>query len=163
MQLVMKFDEEIFSEFGDAILADLRQSIDASGIRASGNLQKSLRWDLTDTEFILWGAPYAFTAEFGRGPSQTSGGDLRAEIRKWIDLKGIIPDGITKDSLAFVITRSIHNKGTLLFSGTDYYGRTKPSEVLNGVINDGRINKLQEDLTTSIVKAIRNTLNDGNT
>ena len=161
----MKFDEEIFSEFGDAILADLRQSIDASGIRASGNLQKSLRWDLTDTEFILWGVPYAFTAEFGRGPSQTSGGDLRAEIRKWIDLKGIIPDGITKDSLAFVITRSIHNKGTRLFDGSrpDYYGRTKPSEVLNGVINDGRINKLQEDLTTSIVKAIRNTLTDGNT
>ena len=161
----MKFDEEIFSEFGDAILADLRQSIDASGIRASGNLQKSLRWDLTDKEFILWGAPYAFTAEFGRGPSQTSGGDLRAEIRKWIDLKGIIPDGITKDSLAFVITRSIHNKGTRLFDGSrpDFYGRTKPSEVLNGVINDGRINKLQEDLTTSIVKAIRNTLNDGNT
>jgi hypothetical protein len=161
----MKFDEEIFSEFGEAIVADLRQSIDASGIRASGNLQKSLRWDLTDKEFILWGAPYAFTAEFGRGPSQTSGGDLRAEIRKWIDLKGIIPDGITKDSLAFVITRSIHNKGTRLFDGSrpDFYGRTKPSEVLNGVINDGRINKLQEDLTTSIVKAIRNTLNDGNT
>jgi hypothetical protein len=161
----MKFDEEIFSEFGEAIVADLRQSIDASGIRASGNLQNSLRWDLTDKEFILWGAPYAFTAEFGRGPSQTSGGDLRAEIRKWIDLKGIIPDGITKDSLAFVITRSIHNKGTRLFDGSrpDFYGRTKPSEVLNGVINDGRINKLQEDLTTSIVKAIRNTLNDGNT
>jgi hypothetical protein len=161
----MKFDEEIFSEFGEAIVADLRQSIDASGIRASGNLQNSLRWDLTDKEFILWGAPYAFTAEFGRGPSQTSGGDLRAEIRKWIDLKGIIPDGITKDSLAFVITRSIHNKGTRLFDGSrpDHYGRTKPSEVLNGVINDGRINKLQEDLTTSVVKAIRNTLKDGNT
>jgi hypothetical protein len=159
----MKFDEEIFSEFGEAIVADLRQSIDASGIRASGNLQNSLRYEVSDNAFTLFGASYAFTAEFGRGPSQTSGGDLRAEIRKWIDLKGIIPDGITKDSLAFVITRSIHNKGTLLFSGTDHYGRTKPSEVLNGVINDGRINKLQEDLTTSIVKAIRNTLNDGNT
>jgi hypothetical protein len=159
----MKFDEEIFSEFGEAIVADLRQSIDASGIRASGNLQNSLRYEVSDNSFTLFGASYAFTAEFGRGPSQTSGGDLRAEIRKWIDLKGIIPDGITKDSLAFVITRSIHNKGTLLFSGTDHYGRTKPSEVLNGVINDGRINKLQEDLTTSIVKAIRNTLNDGNT
>jgi hypothetical protein len=159
----MKFDEEIFSEFGEAIVADLRQSIDASGIRASGNLQNSLRYEVSDKAFTLFGAHYAFTAEFGRGPSQTSGGDLRAEIRKWIDLKGIIPDGITKDSLAFVITRSIHNKGTLLFSGTDHYGRTKPSEVLNGVINDGRINKLQEDLTTSIVKAIRNTLNDGNT
>jgi hypothetical protein len=159
----MKFDEEIFSEFGEAIVADLRQSIDASGIRASGNLQNSLRYKLSDRAFTLFGASYAFTAEFGRGPSQTSGGDLRAEIRKWIDIKGIIPDGITKDSLAFVITRSIHNKGTLLFSGTDHYGRTKPSEVLNGVINDGRVNKLQEDLTTSIVKAIRNTLNDGNT
>jgi hypothetical protein len=159
----MKFDEEIFSEFGEAIVADLRQSIDASGIRASGNLQNSLRYKLSDRAFTLFGASYAFTAEFGRGPSQTSGGDLRAEIRKWIDIKGIIPDGITKDSLAFVITRSIHNKGTLLFSGTDHYGRTKPSEVLNGVINDGRINKLQEDLTTSVVKAIRNTLKDGNT
>jgi hypothetical protein len=159
----MKFDEEIFSAFGDAIVADLRQSIDASGIRASGNLQNSLRYEVSDNAFTLFGAHYSFTAEFGRGPSQTSGGDLRAEIRKWIDIKGIIPDGITKDSLAFVITRSIHNKGTLLFSGTDHYGRTKPTDILNGVINDGRVNKLQEDLTTSIVKAIRNTLKDGNT
>jgi hypothetical protein len=161
----MKFDEEIFSAFGDAIVADLRQSIDASGIRASGNLQNSLRYELTDTSLTLFGASYAFTAEFGRGPSQTSGGDLRAQIRQWIDDKGIIPDGITKDSLAYVITRSIHNKGTRLFDGSrpDFYGRTKPSEVLNGVINDGRINKLQEDLTTSVVKAIRNTLNNENT
>jgi hypothetical protein len=159
----MKFDEEIFSEFGEAIVADLRQSIDASGIRASGNLQNSLRYELSDNAFTLFGAHYAFTAEFGRGPSQTSGGDLRAQIRKWIDEKPIIPDGITKDSLAFVITRSIHNKGTLLHQGVDHYGRTKPTDILNGVINDGRVNQLQEDLTTSIVKAIRNTLTDGNT
>jgi hypothetical protein len=161
----MKFDEEIFSAFGDAIVADLRQSIDASGIRASGNLQNSLRYEVSDKEFTLFGAHYSFTAEFGRGPSQTSGGDLRAQIRQWIDDKGIIPDGITKDSLAYVITRSIHNKGTRLFdeSRPDYYGRTKPTDILNGVINDGRVNKLQQDLTTSIVKAIRNTLTDGNT
>jgi len=159
----MKFDEEILSSFGDAIVADLRQSIDASGIRASGNLQNSLRYEVSDKAFTLFGAHYSFTAEFGRGPSQTSGGDLRAAIRQWIDDKGIIPDGITKDSLAFVITRSIHEKGTLLFSGTDHYGRTKPTDILNGVINDGRVNQLQTDLTTSIVKAIRNTLKDGNT
>ena len=162
----MKFDEEIFSEFGDAIVSDLRQSIDASGIRASGNLQKSLRWDLTDKEFILWGAPYAGATEFGRKPTVESGdGDLLKAITQWIKDKGITPDDISVESLAYVITRSIHEKGTRLFDGSrpDFYGRTKPSEVLNGVINDGRINKLQEDLTTSVVKAIRNTLNNENT
>jgi hypothetical protein len=161
----MKFEKEILSEFGEAVVNDLRQSISFSGISASGNLEQSIRYELSETALTVFGASYAFAAEFGRGPTQKSGGDLRAAIRRWIDDKGIIPDGITKDSLAFVITRSIHNKGTRLFDGSrpDFYGRTKPTEILNGVINDGRVNELEQQLAIKTVTAIRNTLNNENT
>ena len=158
----MKFEKEILSEFGEAVVNDLRQSIAFSGIRASGNLEQSIRYELSETALTVFGASYAFAAEFGRGPSQKSGGDLRAAIRRWIDDKGIQPNDISKDSLAYLITRKIHNQGTLLFNGTDAYGRTKPTEILNGVINDGRVDGLQEQLAINTVTAIRNFLNNDN-
>jgi hypothetical protein len=158
----VKFEKQILSEFGEAVVSDLRESIALSGIRASGNLEQSIRYELSETALTVFGASYAFAAEFGRGPTKQPGGDLRAAIRRWIDDKGIQPNDISKDSLAYLITRKIHNEGTLLFNGTDAYGRTKPTEILNGVINDGRVDDLQEQLAIKTVTAIRNFLNNDN-
>ncbi len=47
------------------------------------------------------------------GPNQKK--SLQDIIREWIDAKAITPQGITKNSLAFLIARKIHNEGTLLF------------------------------------------------
>ena len=119
----------VFRQFAEKLVQDIGQSIDSSGVSASGNLKDSLRFEVGPNRLTVFAAPYAKAVEVGRGPSQKAGGDLRGAIRKWIDDKGIIPDGITKDSLAFLITRKIHKEGTALFNGTDFYGRSKPSQV----------------------------------
>jgi len=156
--MALEAEIKVLKKFGESLVADISQSIEQSGISASGDLQRSIYYKLTDNRLTVYGAPYAKTAEEGRGPTQKAGGDLRGAIRKWIDDKGIIPDGITKDSLAFLITRKIHREGTALFNGTDFYGRTKPSMVIEGVVQDGRIDDLKQDLIKTYVAQIKTLL-----
>jgi hypothetical protein len=156
--MALEAEIKVLKKFGESLVADISQSIEQSGISASGNLQRSLRYEVTDNRLTVYAAPYAKTAEEGRGPTQKAGGDLRSQIRRWIDDKGIIPDGITKDSLAFLISRKIHREGTSLFNGTDFYGRTKPSMVIEGVVQDGRIDELKQDLIKTYVAQIKTLL-----
>lgn len=56
---------------------------------------------------------YFFYADLGRGKTVNSGkGLVRPRIRKWIDQKHIVPPrGMSKDQLAYFITRKIHREG----------------------------------------------------
>jgi hypothetical protein len=156
--MALEAEIKVLKKFGESLVADISQSIEQSGVSASGNLQRSLRYEVTDNRLTVYAAAYAGAVEEGRGPTQKAGGDLRSQIRRWIDDKGIIPDGITKDSLAFLISRKIHREGTALFNGTDFYGRTKPSMVIEGVVQDGRIDELKQDLIKTYVAQIKTLL-----
>jgi hypothetical protein len=160
----MIFDPDIIRSFAEKYIADIRQSMDSSGVTASGNFNRSLTYTQTDKELIIEGAAYAGAIEFGRKPSSGGGsGVLRGLIRKWIDDKGITPTGkISKDSLAYLIARKIHQQGTALFSGTDHYGRSKPSKVIDGIRTDGRIEKLGKDLALNIITEIKTQIIDKN-
>jgi hypothetical protein len=160
----MIFDPDIIRSFAEKYITDIRQSMDSSGVTASGNFNRSLTYTQTDKELIIEGAAYAGAIEFGRKPSSGGGsGILRGLIRKWIDDKGITPQGnISKDSLAYLITRKIHQQGTALYRGTDHYGRTKPSKVIDGIRTDGRIEKLGKDLALNIITEIKTQIIDKN-
>lgn len=87
-------------------------------INASGKLSASAEDVVVDSEGFVSGSvranSYWFYRNFGRGPTQnTSGkGELKKKIRQWIDDKGIVPkDKISRDELAFLITRKIHKDG----------------------------------------------------
>jgi hypothetical protein len=161
----MIFDPDIIRSFAEKYITDIRQSMDSSGVTASGNFNRSLTYTQTDKELIIEGAAYAGAIEFGRKPSSGGGGSgvLKELIRKWIDDKGITPTGnISKDSLAYLIARKIHQQGTAIFSGTDHYGRSKPSKVIDGIRTDGRIEKLGKDLALNIITEIKTQIIDNN-
>lgn len=86
-------------------------------INASGQLSASAEDVIIESDGFVSGSvranQYWFWRNFGRGPTQNSGtGQLRPKIRQWIDDKGITPSGnISKDELAFLITRKIHREG----------------------------------------------------
>ena len=86
-------------------------------INASGKLSASAEDVIIDSEGFVSGTvranSYWFYRNFGRGPTQNTGsGQLRPKIRQWIDDKGINPKGnISKDELAYLITRKIHRDG----------------------------------------------------
>lgn len=159
---MIQFDPELLKSFATDTVADIRQSMDVSGVTASGKFNRSLESDVTDKEVLITGLKYAGAIESGRKPSSGGTGVLRALIRSWIDDKGIIPTGgISKDSLAYLITRKIHKEGTRLYNGTDFYGRSKPSKVIAGVVKDGRIQELGSDLMLNYVKQIKSEIFNG--
>jgi hypothetical protein len=163
-------DAKIVQDFANKLKKDLSASVINSGISASGDLAKSFREEIDPNKLRIFAAGYVGTAEVGRRKTVNGGnGGLREQIRRWIDQKGIIPkpndDGkvISKDSLAFLISRKIHKQGTLLNQdgGTDHYGRTKPTGIITGVINDGRLDSLKKQLITSFVFQIKQDIKNG--
>lgn len=99
--------------FRDEMIKQLAQQ----NINASGKLSASAEDIIIDSEGFVSGSvranQYWFYRNFGRGATVNTGtGQLRPKIRQWIDDKGINPKGnISKDELAFLITRKIHREG----------------------------------------------------
>jgi hypothetical protein len=115
--------QQTFKAWAEDLQEKIIQRQKSRGIKASGASAESLRIEYLPggKGFRLYGAGYFFFQEYGRGPSKAEGASqgisLRDRIRAWIDDKAIIPVDITKDSLAYLISRKIHEEGTLLFKG----------------------------------------------
>lgn len=158
-----KLDTNVINQFGDKLVNDIRASLDSSGSTASGKTKQSIRYEFNGNSFKLYGRAYIGALEFGRGKANSGqGGSLKDAIRAWIDQKGIIPSGnISKNSLAFLIARKINNEGDLLFrTGKNYQGQSKPTQIISGVINDGRIKQLSESILFQIVQQTKTELKD---
>jgi hypothetical protein len=111
---------------------------------ASGNLLKSISVSDTrnDAEITvnLNSADYLKQVSEGRKPSGGGGnGSLQEKIKTWIEQKNILPreNKITKDQLAFLIARKIHNEG---YEGSNDYAMTVEE------VNGKYLSKLQEAL-----------------
>jgi hypothetical protein len=161
--MAIVIDTDILQSFAARFIQDLRESMDSSGVTASGKFNRSLKAEIKPDQLVVTGLRYAGAIELGRKPTSGGGnGELRQAIRSWIDDKGITPTGkISKDSLAYIITRKIHREGTKLYRGTDYYGRSKPSRVISGVIEDGRIEKLAKSVVLDVISQFRSELFKG--
>lgn len=111
-------------------------------------MANSLYFEITDKGVNLWGGKWVFTYEYGRGPTVNDGdGAVRRNALEYIKEEGMLSKFLTKDgnpidqnTLAFFVSRSIHEKGTVLFR------EKKQSGVLSSVIN--------EQLTLDINKAL---------
>jgi len=159
-------DRAALDAFDTKLIEDLKKSLDASGSTASGRTKDSLVSEITENRYKLFGRAYIGALEFGRKPTSGSGdGSLKLAIESWIRAKGIIPKAGTEDkhyrSMAFAIAKTIHEKGTLLFrSGKNYQGQAKPTQIINGVINDGRIGTLAQAMLLHIKEQVKTDLQD---
>lgn len=154
----LSLDKKTLEEFDKKLISDLRKSLDAAGTTASGKTKESLNSDITLNSYKLYGRAFIYGLEYGRKPSSPTGnGILKDIILQWINDKGIIPkDGITKDTLAFLITRKIHREGDLLHSTKqNFRGMKAPTGIINSVINDGRIKELTKRLILDFVKSAK--------
>lgn len=110
--------KEIIDTWLEEVRKDLIKNYDRLGLRASGKWAKTLEPESNikddNIKASMLGQQYTGALEEpGRKPSKNNqGGKLRIAIRQWIDDKRIRPKGgISKDSLAFLITRKIHEEG----------------------------------------------------
>lgn len=118
-------------DIGMEIALNYKNELRRKNAVASGDLI-NFQWDITPSEnglklqFFL--PEYWRYIEYGRRPTVNKGdGKLREKIERWIEEKGITPkDGISKKSLAYLITRKIHREGY------------KPRNCLKIALNDSK-------------------------
>jgi hypothetical protein len=116
-------------------------------VSASGKLARSLRYELTETELIIYSEDYIYFSVYGRKPSVngTKPGKLIDSIKEWIKDKGITSD-ISENQLAYLITRKIHREGNsiYLFSGK------KNTGLLENVITTEMLKEFNDKFTKQI-------------
>ena len=115
-------------------------------VSASGRLANSLRYEITDTQLIIWGEDYIYFSIYGRAPTTKAGsGTVKDKIKQWIKDKGITSD-ISENQLAYLISRKIHREGNsiYLFSGK------KNTGLLDNVITNEMIKDFNDKFTKQI-------------
>jgi len=137
--------KQTISEWLDESQSLMVDRYNALGFRASGNWEKSLSTEVTESagkyHGKLEGANYTYWLEHGRKAGKYP--PIKA-IRQWIDDKGIIPDGISKNSLAFLIARKIATEGT----------KARPG-LVSDVLTKNRIDQLFKDIGMSFINQVR--------
>lgn len=114
-------------EAGKLITNKFKGLTSSQKFKSSGELDKSFRYESTETELNLFAAKYAGALSdgisTGRSGSAKDGEELQRNIIKWAKTKGIRPQikdkkgrftkvtDRTWKSLGFVLARSIRNKG----------------------------------------------------
>jgi len=113
-------------------------------VNASGRLAKSVKYVVSNSTLTIYAEQYIGALEFGRKNGKRP---PRQVIRDWIDEKGIVPNGISKDSLAFLIQRKIGEKGTTIF-------QQGGSDLVSGIFNEALVDSIQKDFAQLIAAEI---------
>lgn len=106
-------NQEIIDLWLTKVKFDLVNEYDRQGRRASGKFEEGLELLSSNRSAEILSYSYAEQLELGRGKTVKSGsGSVKEAIEQWIKDKNITPsDGITNNSLVYLITRKIHEKG----------------------------------------------------
>lgn len=138
---------KILSGFGQSAVGKIQQNLATTGTNASGKTSRSLRFEVinqgTTATLRIIGRPYFGTVETGRKATpqfDKPSANFVASIREWLSAKG------GNQGAAYVIARSIHQKGTKLWregGRTNIYSNVRtslaeeiPRAVLKEFIND---------------------------
>lgn len=163
---MLALTEQILRQYGDDWIRRIKENIlnvntgNYVPRRERQIMADSLVYEITPNTFKIYGGKWVFTYEFGRGPTVNGGdGAVRRNALEYIKEEGIVSKYLTKDgksidqsTLAFFISRKIHQEGTTL-----YRNKTR-SGVISGVINDEEIDKLLQSVFFDFIKTITSTL-----
>jgi len=141
--------KDIIKQFGNNLLKDMKAAVPS----ATGKTRDSLNIEFTKTGFIIRGGSQIGAIIDGRKP--TSAGakkgnpTVRESVLEWIKAKGIQPkeSGMSQETLAFIISRSIHKNG--------YPGK---GNIFKSVITASRISSLTETLIRNETLLIQSNL-----
>jgi hypothetical protein len=133
-------------ELTDRLVKDIqtKRVTKYGAVNASGRLAKSVRYDVKNSTLTVYAEQYIGALEFGRKPGKRP---PRQVIRDWIDEKGIIPNGISKDSLAFLIQRKIGEEGTTIW-------QQGGSDLVSGIFNDALRKEIENDFYSLIASEV---------
>lgn len=141
---------------GESIVTELKDAIKNKpvtkygAVNASGKLYDSIRYEVVNNgeTLLIYAEDYIYYLVNGRKPGEMPPKD---KIREWIDVKGLQPEGISKDSLAYLIARKIANEGTEIY-------KQGGSTLLSDIINTMRVEEIRNSLQTELVNMIKSEL-----
>lgn len=116
-----------------------------SPVSASGKLANSVRFELTETELIIYAEDYIYFSIYGRKPTRTDGDGFVDKIKEWIKDKGIVST-IDNDTLAFLISRKIYREGNSLY----LFSGKKNSGLLENIITSQTIKEYNDKFTKQL-------------
>lgn len=131
-------DQEILQQFAETVVPELRKV-------AGKSFGASIDYETTEDSLEIYGSPFISVLVDGRRPTKSgvrSNPSLRDRIQFWIEEKGIQPKPDANgnipsiESLSFMIARSIHKKGTLLFQ------RGGGNNIFDTVLTNDRLESL---------------------
>lgn len=116
-------------------------------VSASGRLANSLRYEITDTQLVIYSEDYIYFSVYGRKPSVngTKPGKLIDSIKQWIKDKPITSD-ISENQLAYLISRKIHREGSSIY----LFSNKKNTGLLDNVITNEMIKDFNNKFTKQI-------------
>lgn len=131
--------QETLRKYGERITAELKQKLP----KASGGIAASVRYEVDSTGLRILADETIIWALNGRGPGKFP---PRKPIEDWIDSKGISFD-IPKSSLAFLIQRSIAEKGTKAW-------RQGGTGILESIVTDDLLSEITKEVGGLILAEI---------
>lgn len=111
-------DKILLQQIGEDYIDRVVSKQKSRGIIASGRSAQSLRIVSDDVSVKVFGSFTFIFQEYGSAPAKNTQRAIfaiRPGVRKWIDDKPVVPAGISKDSLGWLISRTIAEKGTRLW------------------------------------------------
>jgi len=144
----------------------------SSPVNASGNLAKTLRYEITETTLKIFANDYIYDLVWGKPPSLSASSidhNLESKIRKWIDDKGlgqsqeieIMGQKVTlaadKDTMASLITNKIQKFGSSIYLA--HYG--KNSGLLENIISDNLIKDYNAKFTKQLSEDFKAAFENG--
>lgn len=137
----------ILQQWLEERVKEIKEKVDKN-FKATGKTRDSITSRIEGDSGIIEGSSILHFGEFGRKPTRNGSkpGILKDIIREWIDVKGIQPkDGITKDTLAFLITRKIHRDGIKVPN------KYNDGEILSSVINEKAVQELLDEFGSTLI------------
>lgn len=148
----MKRVQATLEQYKDKIVEQLKDRLAQQGLVASGKLQNSIYGVVTQTGINIFAEDYGIFVEEGRGPGKMP---PRNKILEWVEsrnLQSINPKYKRTKDIAWMIARSIAEKGTIQRFG--YQG----SKFIDFVSKNIMVS-LTKDIEESYLKDINEQLN----
>jgi hypothetical protein len=138
---------DILSQHGRSVVQDIRTNLDSTRTNATGKTSNSIQYAVTEdgTKTILWvyGRPFVFTVETGRGPRRESKDHKTVDrIREWMDARGI-GTGLNeaqKEQKAKSITFLINKYGSKL------HRKGGRKDIISNVVNQSLYDEITDDV-----------------
>lgn len=127
-------------------------------VNASGNLAKTLRYELNDTSLSIYANDYIYDLIWGKPPSKSAmdnDHNLEGKIKSWMSDKGISSLTTSDDNLSHLITNKIQKFGSSIYLA--HHGQN--SGLLENILNEQMIKNYNAKFTQQLSEEFKAVFN----